>query len=118
MVFSGQCNLPKQYADMALEEGAQEASHYKLSKLKTLVDFPGFMESMAKLVGCKPQAPSIFTPLRLLQYWLYPRWAYWFRVEGPHPKPEVIDGVLSKFPLERKDVHPRQYVFILLAFWQ
>lgn len=119
MVFSGERELPQGYESIALKEGHQEDEHFKVDpKLKSLVDFAAFTEVMTTMIGCKPRAPSVFSFQRWLQYHLYARFPAWFRVEGPHSKPEAIDGVLDKFPYDLKELFPFHALYLGMAFVQ
>jgi len=119
MVFSGERELPQGYESIAFKEGLQEDELFKVDpKLKSLVDFSAFTETMTEMIGCKAKTPSIFNFQRWLQYNLYARFPAWFRAEGPHAKPEVIDGVLEKFPYDLKDLFPFHAMYLGLAFVQ
>jgi len=119
MVFSGDRELPQGYERIAFKEGLQEDELFKVDpKLKSLVDFSAFTETMTKMIGCEAKRPSIFDFQRWLQYHLYARYPAWFRAEGPHAKPEAIDGVLKKFPYDLKDLFPFHAMCLTLAFVQ
>jgi len=119
MVFSGERELPQGYERIAFKEGLQEDELFKVDpKLKSLVDFSAFTDIMSKMIGCEAKRPSIFHFQRWLQYHLYARYPAWFRAEGPHAKPEVIDGVLKKFPYNLNDLFPFHAMYIALAFVQ
>lgn len=98
MILDGTRTLPADYAERAATEGADEQAFYvKDPHAPNLVDYPAFMDSVARLVGCLPRRPS--TPERLLQYWVYPNWPLWYRKDGPGARPEVVEEVLAGLPV-------------------
>lgn len=108
LLLNGDKTLPPDYQEIAIREGEDTERFYKLTPdLKSLVDYFGFMESVADLVGCAPTRPSVFHPVRLAKYWFYPMWPYWYRAEGPGATPAVLDDVLERFPLRQGVVASR-----------
>lgn len=58
MVWSGDRQLPADYAAQARRDEAAEREYYFLTPdLSTLVDYNAFMESVARRVGCEPRLP-------------------------------------------------------------
>lgn len=103
LLLSGKRKLPANYEELAIAEGqAEEVFFVNSPNLKSLVDYPSYMDSVAKLIGCKPSAP--WNPLRFAQYYTYPLWCYWYRSVGPHAKPEVLRDVLDRFPFPSKGI--------------
>ena len=100
MVLTGDRALPGDYAERALAEGRAEHDFYKHARHQVnLVDYPAFMDSVARLIGCTPAVPPLSSPERLAQYWLYPNWPIWYRKDGPGARSELVERVLSTFPL-------------------
>ncbi len=101
LLVSGRRYLPSDFAERAEREGAVETNFYEGSpSVNSLVDYPSFMDSIAKEIGCKPKSPSIFKhPSLWLIYWIYPNWSVWYRMRGPHANPEVLTKFLNIVPL-------------------
>jgi len=108
LLVAGKRTLPANYAEIAKQEGDQETKYYHYSPgLKALVDYPAFMDTVAQLIGCKPDVPTWYLrPYYFFQYWSYPMWSYWFRTKGPGAKPEVLKEVLERFPIYSKGLFP------------
>lgn len=51
------------------------------------VDFIPYMDTLAELIGCKPNVISAFGVLK--EFLLGPVWPPQFRLRGPHCKPEI-----------------------------
>jgi len=116
MLLDGTRALPADYAERALKEGADEHAYYRSAQHQVnLVDYPAFMDSVARLVGCLPETPSPSRPERLFQYWAYPNWPIWYRANGPGAQPELVDRVLSHFPVN-KTFAPHPFNVMALAF--
>jgi dimethylaniline monooxygenase (N-oxide forming) len=102
MILDGTRSLPADYAERALEEAADEHTYYAYAQhTPNLVDYPAFMDSVARLIGCLPETPKATEPERLAQFWVYPNWPVWYRMNGPGAKPDVVDATLGAFPLTR-----------------
>ena len=106
LLVAGERHLPEDATAIARNEGRDSARYYYVTpNLKSLVAYNPFMESVAKLIGCTPRRPSVLSePCRFLMYWFYPQWSYWYRERGPGAAPDVLDGVLDRFPLRKKGV--------------
>merc|ERR1712032_15737 len=88
--------LPDNYKDLALVEGACEEDCFHLSKhVLPLVDYPAFMLSVSRLVGCEPAVPD--TVSGMVKYWTFPLWSCFFRTQGVGAKPGTCEVVLNKF---------------------
>ena len=97
MLLSGDKALPDDVAKRTKEEAdAETAFYFATPHLTSLVDWPSFSESLAKLIGCTPSAPSFLRPLKFLQWWYLPSWSCWFRQRGPGAKPETLKAVLDR----------------------
>jgi dimethylaniline monooxygenase (N-oxide forming) len=102
LLLSGERTLPSDYAERAKKEGMDEHAFYTRARHSTnLVDYFAFMDSVARLVGCLPEAPPISQPARRIQYWMYPNWPVWYRLSGTGAKPEVVERLMSALPLGR-----------------
>jgi len=97
LLLAGDRQLPLDYYERAVAEGDAEATYYANCNRATLVDYPSFCDSVATLVGCKPEPPGSCGAL--LQYWLYPAWGYWYRSTGPGKDPRLLTDVLRRFPV-------------------
>lgn len=116
MVLAGARTLPADYAERAASEGADEDALYVHDRHSpNLVDYPAFMDSVARLIGCLPQPPMPTAPERLLQYWVYPNWPLWYRMRGPGARPDVVERVLSALPL-RQSFAPNPFNLMALVF--
>lgn len=115
-ILSGERSLPADYAEQALEEGATEIAYYKQAgHVATLVDYPAFIDSIATLIGCMPNPPPVTQPAKLIKYWMYPNWSFWYRQNGPGATPEILDRVLDSVPLERS-FRPDRFIAMTLLF--
>jgi dimethylaniline monooxygenase (N-oxide forming) len=117
MILSGERSLPKNHDQIAQYEGSLEMKYYSQHpNVPVVVDLPAFMESIATIIGCQPQPPSIWNLERFGQYWLYPSWPCWYRQRGPGAKPEILEQVLEAMPLTKYfDVDPPTILGIPMA---
>lgn len=116
LLLDGSRTLPADYAERAAREGADENAYYKNAQHQVnVVDYPAFMDSVARLIGCLPEPPGPTKPERLVQYWMYPNWPIWYRMNGPGAKPELVDRVLDRFPLG-KTFLPHPFNVMALGF--
>jgi hypothetical protein len=100
-VFSGRLELPEDYAKRAEVEADQENRFFVLSPhLKPLVDYPSYMDAMARLLGCEPWVPW-FRPKLLFKYLFYPLWPCWYRLDGVGANRAAAMAVLDKFPISK-----------------
>lgn len=100
LLLAGERTLPSDYAELARREGALEHEFYVHARHATnLVDYPAFMDSVARAIGCLPARPGLTSPERLSQWWVYPSWPIWYRMQGPGARPEVVEQVLAALPL-------------------
>lgn len=97
LVFTGQRRLPENYGQLAREEGENATSFYSKSQsLKTLVDYPSFMMSVAEQIGCVPRWSM--KPSHMVRHWFYPLWPIWFRKDGHGSCPEMFEKTMENFP--------------------
>jgi dimethylaniline monooxygenase (N-oxide forming) len=116
MILAGTRTLPAAYAERAQREARDEDAYYlRARQSPNLVDYPAFMDSVARLVGCLPESPSLFRLQRLVQYWMYPNWPVWYRKDGPGAQPRLVGEVLDKFPLGTSYL-PNPFILIALTF--
>jgi hypothetical protein len=88
--------LPGNYKDLAQAEGRLENECFHMSRNVTpLVDYPAFMLSVSRLVGCEPVVPQDVSGI--VKYWTFPLWPCFFRTQGVGAKPEMSEEVLNKF---------------------
>ena len=100
-VFSGRLELPEDYAKRAEVEADQENRFFVLSPhLKPLVDYPSYMDAMARWLGCEPWVPW-FRPKLLFKYLFYPLWPCWYRLDGVGANRAAAMAVLDKFPISK-----------------
>jgi len=111
----GEVSLPKNYAELAITEGEAETNFFSLTPhLRALVDYNGFMESVAKLVGCESSPPPFISShyglfdgiANRYKYWVYPCWPCSFRTNGYGAKPELYWKVMDKFSLRKMTRYP------------
>jgi dimethylaniline monooxygenase (N-oxide forming) len=113
---TGELSLPGDYAALARGEAENERTFYKFAQnVPTLVDYPAFMDAVAKLTGCMPRSPSITAPSKLIKYWIYPNWPVWYRQRGRGAKPEVLDNMLDSLPL-KTSYRPDPFILLALVF--
>jgi len=88
--------LPDNYKDLAQAEGKCENECFYISKhIAPLVDYPAFMLSVSRLVGCEPVVPQDVSGI--VKYWTFPLWSCFFRTQGIGAKPEMCEAILNKF---------------------
>lgn len=116
--LTGQVKLPKNYKQAIVAEGKAEQDYYVLSpELKTLVDYPAYMESIAKIIGCRPTMP-FWNPVQLFKYLFYPLWSSTYRLRGPGANPKAAKAVYAKFPISKAILPTPMYVIATCnLFW-
>eukprot|EP00551_Chaetoceros_affinis_P011692 CAMPEP_0203667768 /NCGR_PEP_ID=MMETSP0090-20130426/4542_1 /ASSEMBLY_ACC=CAM_ASM_001088 /TAXON_ID=426623 /ORGANISM="Chaetoceros affinis, Strain CCMP159" /LENGTH=790 /DNA_ID=CAMNT_0050532033 /DNA_START=111 /DNA_END=2483 /DNA_ORIENTATION=+ len=83
--------LPEDYADQALKEGQAELeTFYATPNATSLVEFPPFASSVARLIGCEPSIFDVVssTPSRFVKFWTLPQWMCFYRLRGPGANPK------------------------------
>jgi len=95
----GNRTLPVDYPARAIADGEAEAAcFHQTPNYRMLVDYMAYMMSVAKLVGCEPQAnPSLLSPHEAVKHWTFPLWPCFFRTRGVGAKPEAAAAVLDHF---------------------
>lgn len=96
LLYTGQRELPADWKQQIVDDAKVARSYYTQgAQYNTIVDYPAFMECMAKLIGCEPQPPSILNFRRFVQYYTFPFWPHFYRLNGVGAKPKVVDAVLA-----------------------
>ena len=102
LLCSGSRKLPDDWRERIAKEGNMEESLLKLSagRVKALVMYGDYMESMAQHIGCDPQLIRYtFTRplfwLKLLYGSLTP---IQYRLRGPHAKTEFAESCITQMP--------------------
>mmetsp|Transcript_13006 Transcript_13006/g.19470 ORF Transcript_13006/g.19470 Transcript_13006/m.19470 type:complete len:365 (-) Transcript_13006:39-1133(-) len=101
LLLSGQRTLPSNIKQLTEAEAQSENDFYALSQnLTSLVDWPAYSVSLARMIGCEPYAPwFVFSPKTWFKFWFYPMWPCWYRLRGPGAKPHVFKVVMDRFPV-------------------
>jgi len=97
LLYTGQKSLPADWKmQIQKEKHVAENWYTEAPGYATVVDYPSFMTSMAKLIGCEPVRPSIFNLKRWIQFYTFPVWPCFYRTQGPGARPEVLDFCLNQ----------------------
>lgn len=97
LLLSSERTLPEDYAIQAIAEGrAETETFYATPNATSLVEFPAFSSSVARLIRCEPYLPFL-SPSRLIKFWTLPQWVYFYRLNGPGANPDVCWDVVDKF---------------------
>ncbi|SFR42835.1 dimethylaniline monooxygenase (N-oxide forming) [Yoonia tamlensis] len=103
-LISGRCSLPAK--DAMIAQASADKDRYldqfeaTGARVRGLVDYFGYMDQLAALVGCAPPLwRYAFTRPRLWRHLVYgPAQATQFRLEGPGAKPELARDFIMKIP--------------------
>lgn len=97
LLISGERQLPENIAELTAEEAQVETEFYSGSPhVDALVDYPAFMDSVAKLIGCMPAMPNpLLQPALFFKYWIFPCWACWYRKDGVGKDPAALQAFLQ-----------------------
>ncbi|GFR68900.1 dimethylaniline monooxygenase [N-oxide-forming] [Elysia marginata] len=135
-VIKGTTQLPpwgEIWSDVRLRE-AEMAQQYVTSRRHTIqVEYMGYMDELAVLVGCKPDFAALFKqdPLFSLKVWFGPVYPYTYRLCGPGQNKDAKQMILTtweriKEPLQTRPMgdtlssKPSQlkqsFVWFLVAF--
>ena len=107
LLASGAKSLPDKEAmtDMAERDASKFLSQFghNARRIRNLVDYHRFMDSMAALIGCEPPlVSSFFLRPRLWLRMVYgPTQATQFRLRGPGKKPRLAREIIMKIPISR-----------------
>ncbi|RUS85908.1 hypothetical protein EGW08_006311 [Elysia chlorotica] len=111
-VIKGTTKLPPwgdMWSDVRRRE-AEMAQRYVASRRHTIqVDYVGFMDELAQLVGCAPEFASLFKrdPLFALKVWFGPVYPYTYRLCGPGQWKDAKETILSTWDRIRKPLQTR-----------
>ena len=119
LVLAGEKKLPTNMAQLAQLEGDAEEAFYVLSPhLTSLVDWPSYSQSLARMIGCEPRTPSLFfEPRSWIKFWFYPSWPCWFRLRGPGAKPETFHKVMNRFPVLESKIITDPISMVIVLPW-
>ncbi len=89
-----------------------ENEYYITPHVSSLVNYNTYIDSLAELVGCKPDIPSFFKDRKMyLKLWFGTQFSCQYRLTGPHAKPDEAHKFLRSFPIPyRKN---RMYILLL-----
>ena len=103
LLCSGKRQLPgKARLQKLIEREAKiENESFRLSyTIRTLVDYVGYVTSMAELIGCKPSKLMLLTQPKLLsRYWFGSLVSNHFRLSGPGKQTEMSKEVIMRLPI-------------------
>lgn len=100
---SGTAQLPTR--ERRREVTALEAEHWRKEyhitpHVSSLVNYCTYTDSMAELVGCKPEIPSLLEDPELhVKLWFGPQFSAQFRLRGTHANAEQSERFIRSFPL-------------------
>jgi len=116
LLVSGAKKLPSNIADITAREAEQERLYFNNTpNLNTLIDYTAFMESLSKLVGCRPKMPNPFLkPSLFFKYWTWPSWACWYRKDGQGNNYEAFASFLSRAKMNNREAMPLLVLAALL----
>ncbi|MDK1286001.1 NAD(P)-binding domain-containing protein [Pseudoalteromonas umbrosa] len=98
----GEAKLPtlSEMHDVVKHDTKHWQKEYKITPhVASLVNYCHYMDSMAKLVGCMPQIPSLFKdPLLRVKLLHNPQFAAQYRLDGPNNMTHTAREFLLSFP--------------------
>ncbi len=111
---SGEKQIPDPETRRAIAEHEKEYwehEYYITPHVSSLVNYCTYMDSMADLVGCKPEIPPFFSDPELhLKLWFGPQFSAQYRLNGPHANRKEAEAFVRAFPL----VFPKTKIAYLL----
>ena len=118
LCLAGKDLLPADFAKRAVQEGKDEDAYYLLAPaLKPLVDYPSYMDSMSKLIGCEPNVPW-GSPSMMFKFMYYPLWPAWYRFRGPGANPTEAQALFDQFPIMKWFKVTPLFIFNTISyFW-
>lgn len=88
-----------------------EDEYHLTPHVSSLVNYNTYIDSLADLVGCKPEIPSFFKDRKMyLKMWFGTQFSAQYRLNGPHAKPEAARKFLESFPI----AYPKKRMYGLL----
>jgi len=102
LLLSNKRKLPDDWKQRISLEKQSEDSQFFLGRVKTLVFWGDFVESMGHHIGCTPNLFKILFTQPTLWYRLYygALVPFQFRLNGPHASPDFALKVIKDVPLE------------------
>lgn len=105
LIISGEKQLPVR--EEMIETARNDEQTYldqfeeNAKRIRSLVDYHGYMNSMARMIGCFPPLTRyFFTRPRLWMHLMYgPTQATQFRLRGPGRKPRLAREIIGKLPI-------------------
>ncbi|MBB3060289.1 NAD(P)-binding domain-containing protein [Microbulbifer rhizosphaerae] len=101
-LYSNRTNLPslQEQRQVIRQDAEHWRSEYSITpKVASLVNYCHYMDSIAELVGCMPEIPSLMEDPKLRIKLLHgPQFAAQYRLTGAHSMPEKAREFLLDFP--------------------
>ena len=116
LLLSGEKSLPD--LDLQKEVIEKDTNHWRKEyhitpDVPSLVNYCHYMDSMAQLVGCLPDTPSLVSDPKLRVKLMHgPQFAAQYRLKGPHSNTEESKKFLLSFP----DITSRKKI-VSHEFW-
>lgn len=99
LLLRGERILPDDYAEQAIKEGKLETeTFYSTPNATSLVEFPPYASSLARLIDCEPSV-SLMSPSRFAKFWTLPQWMCFYRLNGPGANPDACWKVVDMYPI-------------------
>lgn len=108
-ILSGKASLPSSEEmadDIRTDQTVRRRYHAQVfDRMPYIVDYAGFMDEVAELIGCKPRLSDLVTRPRLL-YKLHTVafGGVQYRLRGPHARPQMAAKVLLHTPSHARAV--------------
>lgn len=103
LLCSGKRSLPdkaKLYQNIAHDEKFEEERFRLSCNIPSLVHYTGYMDSMAKLIGCMPPKFLLFRNPKVVAKIVFgSQISNQYRLTGPHSDPVIAKEVISKLPI-------------------
>jgi len=105
LIFNGDLPLPsrEEMQQVCLSDEAMYIDQFvgNATRIRSLVDYHGYMNGLAKIIGCYPPLTSyFFTQPRLWLHLMYgPTQATQFRLRGPGKKVKMAREIISQLPI-------------------
>ncbi len=102
LLLSGEKQLPSsEDQKMSIESDSTfwKNEYHVTPNVSALVNYCHYMDSLAKLVDCMPEIPSIWKDPKLRVKLLHgPQFATQYRLRGPHSQPKMAKDFILSFP--------------------
>jgi len=98
LICSGKRKLPNDLENLIKKRKRDLEKRFEKSvNVKSLVEYPVFMDTMAELIGCKPKwYKYIFFPFFLLRLLTGTADAYQYRLEGEHSNKKLATKLINR----------------------